>query len=226
MRVSSVLATGASAAVLASGLVLAAPAQGSEAAGCSVSVPARVYISKPEYKMTATSTCARAGAVHAQWDAHGPTGAWWNDAAFDNGASTIGVQMYDNYTPIGRTQWRAAGAHDDQTQPIVQNNNPYTWFKLASWSALTTSRSGATVKANLRVLRYSSYSREYIPYAKKYVVLQFQGRDGAWYNLKALTTNTSGKVSYSFNYSAARSYRIYITPTTQIWESASAASRR
>lgn len=80
---------------------------------------------------------------------------------------------------------------------------------------------------NARALRYWAGGNKYIPYTKKFAVLQWKTPGtSTWHNLKNVTLNTSGKASYTYTVSTSREYRVYVTVTPYIWEHASAAYRR
>jgi hypothetical protein len=193
---------------------------------CSVVVPNRVAISTP-YRgipVRLASNCASAGVVYASWDGYHPTQGWEAILIFDESTSDI-WDLYD-WEDLGRWTWRPGSAWDADYDDVAQNT-PYTDIKLASWTALTATRSGTKVTLNVSVARYAYSLDKFVSWAGAVGQIQYRvPGTTTWQPLKSVTASSTGKYTYAYTTSAVREYRVYFPATAYIWNVASPTVRR
>lgn len=209
---------------LVAGAALATAPTASAAAQCTLSAPAKVAIAKPYtvINLTAKGACTRSNGF-ATWDLvhsyYGPS-----DMALFDGTTKDTWAIYDwehlgsyTWTP----DWATDGDYNDQSQNSVR-----TSVRLKSYSAVSVSRKGSKVTVKTQTNRYGITARKTIVHAKAPSVIQYRTPGtSTWRNLKNVTSNSSGKGSYTYTSKAKRDYRLVTKDTSTVWGSTSATKR-
>jgi hypothetical protein len=230
MRITSALAaTG----LLTTTLLLGSTAEATPAAplrqtagGCSVAIPSRIAISTPYSAIRVNlvaSNCAAAGVAYASWHAYHPSGGLQEILIFDN-ATSQSWGLYD-FAELGRWTWSPGHAWDAKYGDITQNTS-YTDVRMASRSAVSATRSGATVTLNVSAARYAHTIDNFVPWGGAAGQLQYRVPGTTqWIALKSVTTTAAGEYSYRYTSAAVREYRVYFPATSLIWETGSSPVR-
>jgi len=220
----SLIAGLATAGLVAAGAVVSAPT--ATAAGtCSAYIPSRVGIGQPYRGITikAGSNCAAAAMDWAAWEAYHPTQGYEASAYFEYPSFSDTWDLY-SFDPLGRWQWRPAGAYDRSSNEIYQYGPYYTDVRLSSYGRVTATRSGSRVNVRTTAARYWQGGDKFIGWAYARGQIQYRVNGGAvWHPLKDVYSSSSGTYSYTYTVSAARYYRVvlYDASSKTIWGSTS-----
>jgi hypothetical protein len=163
--------------------------------------------------------------VRARLSGCTPGGAlpWWTAANWGYSAS-FASSYYDSvdvgYGSLGTYTW-----YPFLPLGMIQNY-PKTTFRDGSSSSVSTSRSGSYVSVKGTASRYAQSYFEWIRWARAYGHFQYYSSSRGWVTFKAATLNASGQYSSRIHSPSARSYRFWVSGTSQIWGSTSSSSRR
>jgi hypothetical protein len=218
--------------IAASGLAVAGltaiTAPTATAAGtCSAYIPSRVSIGQPYRAITirAGANCASAQMEWAAWDAYHPTQGYQEMAYFDYPSFSDTWDLYSWNAPLGRWQWRPAGAYDRiDFNEIYQYGPYYTDVRLASYGRVTATRSGSRVNVRTTAARYWGDGEQFMRWAYARGQIQYRTPGtSTWRGLKEVYSSSSGTYSYTYTASAARYYRVvlYDAASKTIWGSTS-----
>lgn len=210
--------------------VMVIPAQTATAAGtCSMYVPSRVSISQPYRGIVVPlgPNCKASSVIWANWDGYHPTQGIQEIMLFDHVSSVV-WDLYD-WQPIGRWQWRPAGAHDSGYNEVYQYGPYYTDVRLASYGRVTATRYGSKVSVTTAAARYWQSGSKFIGWSGARGQIQWRAPGTTtWRGLKEVYSNSGGNYSYTYTTSAVRDYRVVLYDATAntIWGSTSPVVRR
>ena len=192
---------------------------------CTLSAPTRVAISKPYMTLPTkvTGTCATSPNSLSGWELTHPSKGPVLDLVFDN-TTTDTWEVYSD-DPIGIQSFSPLGSWDGADNPLTQNTLSTT-VKLAAGAWISSSRSADVVTLKGTSLLYSTSKNIFFKRSASGV---FQYRDKGtttWKNLKAVTTNSAGEVTFAYRYAPARDYRFALYSTPISWDLASAVTTR
>ena len=220
MRIITALAASSAAlVVLTTSSAQAAPASpsASNAGTCSLNAPARVAIGAPYMRVSLRLAydCDAAGTVYASWDRYHVRTGWDGITIFDE-AATDYWDVYDS-DQLGQYEWRPSSAWDYDYNDVWQNS-PTSNVRVASWSALTGTRSGSTARLNISVARYSGSYERYIPWTNKVGAIQIQKSGStAWTHFGYVKSNAYGKATFNGAISGTTKVRVIFPNETYIW---------
>lgn len=197
---------------------------------CSLVVPATVRVVRPgtTVPVRLTGGCAV--------EAHPSTVAGWYigpeqapvDYLFFDFTNRSSWEVF-SFTPLGTRTWQGDGAFDADSEKELDytQNAPRTTVKVGSWAGLSTSRKGAKVTLNTRVVRYSTDRDQNIVWAGANAVIQYRAVGAtSWTGLKNVKTGAKGTASYTYTSSATRDYRVVYGEVAYVWGATSPTSRR
>ncbi|GAA1517480.1 hypothetical protein [Kribbella lupini] len=208
---------------------LKGPAVKAEAAGeCTLSVPTRVAIGKPEITLYGK----RSGGCNVAdntsgWLLHHPSLGDVNGILFDP-VDPLGKGQWavPDTHPIGTQTWYGIGSINGDGTEFTQNNVPVT-VKLAAGAWISSSRTADVVTLKGTSLLYSVTTNSYFKRSAA-GVFQFREKGSTvWQTLKGgLWTNSKGEVTLSYRYSKVRDYRFALYSTPISWDLGSAVTTR
>jgi len=165
--------------------------------------------------------------IWANWDGYHPTQGIQEIMLFDHVSSVV-WDLYD-WQPIGRWQWRPAGAHDSGYNEVYQYGPYYTDVRLASYGRVTATRYGSKVSVTTAAARYWQSGSKIIGWSGARGQIQWRAPGTTtWRGLKEVYSNSGGNYSYTYTTSAVRDYRVVLYDATAntIWGSTSPVVRR
>ncbi|TCN34878.1 hypothetical protein EV644_118128 [Kribbella orskensis] len=208
------------------GLTAIAAPTATAAGTCSAYIPSRVSIGQPYRGITirAGSNCQSAQMDWAAWEAYHPTQGYQTSVLFDYPSFSDTWDLYSWDAPLGRWQWRPAGAYDANSNEIYQYGPYYTDVRLSSYGRVTATRSGSRVVVRTAAARYWGAGEKFVGWAYARGQIQYRTPGtSTWRGLKDVYSNSSGTYSYTYPTSAARYYRVvlYDAANKTIWGSTS-----
>jgi hypothetical protein len=208
---------------------LKGPVSAAEAAGpCTLSVPTRVAIGKPEITLYGKRTGGcNVPENTSGWILHHPSQGDVNGLLFDpTDPQGDGSWWVPDAHPIGTQTWQGIGSINPDGTEFTQNNVPVT-VKLAAGAWISSSRKADVVTLKGTSLLYSVTTNSYFKRSAA-GVFQFREKGSTvWQTLKGgLWTTSKGEVTLSYRYSKVRDYRFSLYSTSISWDLGSAVTTR
>lgn len=217
----------AAAALLASSVLVAPPAQA--AGDCRVSNTSKVAITSPykEVKVVFSGECTTDNG-YGSWEVlhptEGPVDYLIYDADYYEYGTTQYMGIYD-WEPLGTWTIRGEGAWDGDYNSLKQNERTMT-VKLGSKTSFGTSRSGSRVTLTAKPTYYSPDARAYRAWKGATVKFYSKNSDGSWTLRKTATTDSTGMARVVIDSSSARVWKAVTADVSNKWGSTSATSTR
>jgi len=184
---------------------------------CSLVVPTKVRVNASLVKVTGrlNSVCATLDTKTADWKV---THHWQVYDYYRFSTNTTDTwSLYDG-DPTGSYPIVPLSALSNDSVELPQNS-PTVQVRRDSRLVLSGSRSGSTVTLRTALSYYSASTHGYRHWADKYVALAYRTCSTcAWHSLSALTTDASGRASYTFKAASSRVYRVRSSGTSQVWD--------
>lgn len=163
------------------------------------------------YKEVRVSLVDNCGASYAYFDIYGPDG-YYDSLDYDyayNGA--VDYWYIDpEYTRPGLFQTPYAS-----TDGIAYNNRAIV--KFGSKAALTSKRSGNTVKLTACASYYNGSRYAFVPWAGNKATIQQQTKSGGWQYVRTVTLGSNGCASYNYSNKYSGTYKVTTYETYQIF---------
>lgn len=183
---------------------------------CSVVVPTKVRLSRPKVWVPGqlNKTCAALHTATADWKV-ARSGQVFDYYRFDG--NTVDTWLMYDSDPIGSYAILPLSARSSDYTDVPQNS-PTVVVRRDSRLGLWGSRSGSHVTLRTTLTVYSPSTHAFRPWAGRYVSLSYRTCSTCtWHQLRTLTTDADGEVSYRFLASNARYYRVRASGNTGVW---------
>jgi hypothetical protein len=244
------------AAVLLGGLIASQLSLSSDAvsyaaaAGCTMTVPAKISINTPYLTpaVALAGDCASAGVIEAKWQAKRADGTLMNELYFNRTRPSY-WDLFDAAS-LGTWTWHPAGARGtgvlakkntsnstaspsgaETAEAEVPQNTPVTDIRLwggatlVSWtfsSGPPTAPCGLNITFNASAIRYAAAWNGNVANAGAAGSIQWRpSGSSTWTNVASITTGSNGAGSVTRTFPGKGDYRVWINDAQYVWASSS-----
>lgn len=205
-------------------LALAGPVAPANAAGsCSLRIGTNQPVVAPYQEFVADlgADCTASGTQYASWEViHSTTG--WSEILIFDGNRRDYWEFY-SFDELGTYTIRPSHAYDSSYRDVAQNTTTVT-VKSQSALGFSAVRRGGLVTLTAGASFYHLGAHAYRPWPGARVTMQYRtGPTAPWRNIKTVTTNSRGTVTYAVAQQNRVEWRVVLQSSSRIWGRPSAA---